>query len=222
MASDVASMSPPGAPGWVYVLTNAAMPGYIKIGLTTHDDWKVRVGQLDTTSTPLPFECYYAARVPDCRKLERTLHYVFGEKRARVNREFFTSEPDLAKAIIELVAIKEETLADSEQSIAPAQRREIEAVKAKAQRLTLQSLGLAPGSELTFIRDASITCVVSGPRTVTYQGHDMSVSQAALQAIHAMGYTWPTLNGFDYWTFKGIKLSGLAEARRESGSSEPA
>ena len=72
--------------GFVYVLTNAAMPGYVKIGLTQQDDVADRVRQLDNTSTPLPFEVYYAAKVPDCRKLERTLHFVFGEKRARLNR----------------------------------------------------------------------------------------------------------------------------------------
>jgi hypothetical protein len=94
--------------GYVYILTNAAMPGYIKIGLTQRDEVADRVRQLDNTSTPLPFEVYYAAKVPDCRKLERTLHFVFGERRARLSREFFSTDLDLAKAIIELVAIKEE------------------------------------------------------------------------------------------------------------------
>ena len=85
--------------GIVYILTNAAMPGFIKIGLTQQDDVSLRVKGLDNTSLPLPFECYFSARVPDCRKLERTLHFVFGEKRDRLNREFFTASPDLAKAI---------------------------------------------------------------------------------------------------------------------------
>lgn len=49
--------------GIVYILTNAAMPGYIKIGLTQQNDVALRVKQLDNTSLPLPFECYYSARV---------------------------------------------------------------------------------------------------------------------------------------------------------------
>ena len=55
--------------GFVYVLTNQAMPGYAKIGLTRADDVNVRLKQLDTTSVPLPFECVYAAKVPDCRRV---------------------------------------------------------------------------------------------------------------------------------------------------------
>ena len=80
------------------------MPGYVKIGMSEQDDVGVRVRQLDNTSAPLPFEVHYAARVPDCRKVERTLHFVFGEHRRRSNREFFTIDPDLAKAVIEAVS----------------------------------------------------------------------------------------------------------------------
>src|ERR1700761_2270744 len=113
------------------------MPGYVKIGLTQQDDVADRVRQLDNTSTPLPFELHYAAKVPDCRKLERTLHFVFGEKRARLNREFFTADPNLVKAIIELVAIEEEILSDAEQAISPEQRKAIEATRSRAERITL-------------------------------------------------------------------------------------
>ena len=56
--------------GWVYLVTNEAMPGYVKIGLTQQDDVTTRLKQLDTTAVPLPFECHYAARVPDCAKVK--------------------------------------------------------------------------------------------------------------------------------------------------------
>ena len=86
--------------GIVYILKNEAMPGYIKIGLTRDDDVEQRLRSLDNTSVPLPFTCYYSARVPDCIRLERRLHFVFGEKRARLRLEFFRTDPDLVKAII--------------------------------------------------------------------------------------------------------------------------
>ena len=47
----------------VYILTNQSMPDTIKIGIT--DDLESRMKQLDNTSTPLPFECYYAVEVED-------------------------------------------------------------------------------------------------------------------------------------------------------------
>jgi hypothetical protein len=204
--------------GYVYLLTNVAMPGYVKIGFTAQEDWTVRLKQLDTTSTPLPFECFYVAKVPDCRKLERTLHYVFGEKRARSSREFFTTDPDLAKAIIELVAIKEEAVADVDQDIAPAQRADIEATRRRGMNVTFDQLRIKVGTVLSFTKDPTITCTVAGPSKVSFHGEELSLSQAALKAIHAMGYAWPAVNGFKYWTLDGVRLSTLAEAHRQGES----
>ena len=192
--------------GFVYILTNAAMPGYIKIGLTQQDDVATRVKQLDNTSLPLPFECYFAARVPDCAKVERTLHFVFGEKRARGNREFFTAHPDLVKAIIELVAIEDVSPTDMDQNITPQERHEIEA---EQQRRTLAGLGLEVGTVLTFLKDPDVTCTVHDGKKVAFNGEVMSLSRAALNAVQAMGFTWPAVNGFGYWLANGVKLSDL-------------
>ena len=41
----------------VYVLTNPAMPGLVKIGMTDRDDVQRRMSDLYTTGVPLPFEC---------------------------------------------------------------------------------------------------------------------------------------------------------------------
>lgn len=205
-----AALATRGSQGFVYILTNAAMPGYVKIGLTRHDDLQVRLKQLDNTSTPLPFECVYAARVPDCAKLERTLHFVFGEKRTRLNREFFAVNPDLVRAIIELVAIEPEPVTDQEQDITPEQRTAIDTVKVeRAGRMTLEKLGLKPGVTLAFAKDQTITCTVAGPRTVLFRGQELSLSAAALQAVREMGYAWPAVSGFEYWTYEGEKLSAM-------------
>ena len=180
--------------------------------------------QLYTTGVPLPFDCYYAARVPDCRSLERTLHYVFGEKRVSPDREFFKTDPDLAKAIIELVAIKEEPVSAD---LAPPLNEDSasdEPARQRSKALTLAGLGLEVGTELVFVRDPTVTCKVAGPRTVSFNGQELSISTAALQAIHAMGYTWPSVNGFDYWMLEGVKLSALARLsnEREAGLSTAA
>ena len=53
----------------VYILTNQSMPDTIKIGIT--DDLESRMKQLDNTSAPLPFECYYAVEVEDARAIEK-------------------------------------------------------------------------------------------------------------------------------------------------------
>ena len=51
--------------GVVYVLTNPAMPGLVKIGKTTQNDVTTRISQLYTTGVPLPFDCEYAVKVAD-------------------------------------------------------------------------------------------------------------------------------------------------------------
>lgn len=201
--------------GYVYILTNAAMPGYIKIGLTQQDDVATRVRQLDNTSLPLPFECYFAARVPDCSKLERTLHFVFGEKRARGNREFFTAQPDLAKAIIELVAIEDVSPTDAEQDISPEQRSAINEKKTRAERRNFSRLGLTPGTILAFTKDPTITCEVATDSKVKFEGMEMSISAAAMNVIRRMGYNWPSVPGFDYWEYGGVKLSNMRLAEAE-------
>ncbi len=49
----------------VYILTNESMPDIIKIGIT--DNLSRRLRDLDNTSTPLPFECFYALEVEDAQ-----------------------------------------------------------------------------------------------------------------------------------------------------------
>ena len=56
--------------GIIYVLTNEAMPGYVKVGKTSTSVAQ-RIRELDSTSLPFPFECYYAARVVDMDEAEK-------------------------------------------------------------------------------------------------------------------------------------------------------
>lgn len=57
--------------GIVYILTNPAIPNMVKIGMTSHEDVKLRMSQIYTTGVPLPFECVYAAKVANCEKIEK-------------------------------------------------------------------------------------------------------------------------------------------------------
>jgi len=138
------------------------------------------------------------------------LHFVFGEKRTRLNREFFRAEPDLVKAIIELVAIRTEEVSDAEQEITPEQRDAIETVKkARAEAITFDRLGVAPGAVLKFTKDPEITCTVAGPKKVLFRGAEMSLSAAALIVVKEMGYNWSTLRGSDTWADNAVKRTGM-------------
>ena len=75
--------------GIVYILTNPAMKGLVKIGMTTREEVSIRMGELYSTGVPVPFECSFAGRVADVKAVERAFHIAFGPYRINPNREFF-------------------------------------------------------------------------------------------------------------------------------------
>ena len=91
--------------GTVYVLTNPAMEGLVKIGKTTRDV-SLRLADLYTTGVPLPFECKYAAKVRDVDETEKAFHEAFGPNRINIKREFFEIKPLKAIAALKLMAIE--------------------------------------------------------------------------------------------------------------------
>jgi hypothetical protein len=199
-----------GKMSFVYILTNEAMPGYIKIG-RTDTSVEQRMRELDRTSVPLPFQCYYAARVEDHVKLERTLHTAFGDHRVRSNREFFQLDPYRAKVIIELLAIEDVTpgadLFEDQESA--------EAVE-KATRRTGQynfgKYGIPVGAVLEYVRDRSITATVHDERLMEFQGELVSPSKAAAMANRLRGGTGTAFPGPLLWLYEGETLSEIRRA----------
>ena len=74
--------------GHVYVLTNEAFPGLVKVGMTTRPVSQ-RVRELQSTGVPYPFEVAHSVRVPDCAVAERIIHAKLKEHRVNDGREFF-------------------------------------------------------------------------------------------------------------------------------------
>jgi len=67
--------------GIVYILTNPAMPNLVKIGMTTRLEVGIRMSELYTTGVPVPFECSFAGKVADVKKVEKAFHKAFGPYR---------------------------------------------------------------------------------------------------------------------------------------------
>lgn len=94
--------------GYVYVLTNPAMPGLVKIGKTTRRP-EARLLELSSaTAVPQQFELAYQCVFDDCHMAERLIHNILEEQglRAAKNREFFTMSADEARLVIDEVARK--------------------------------------------------------------------------------------------------------------------
>lgn len=191
----------------VYILTNEAMPGYIKIGITERE-LNRRITELDTTSVPLPFQCYYAARVGDPRAVEKALHTAFGETRIRSNREFFTVDPFRVKAILALLAIEEVT--PRENIIVAAEDQEaLEKAIKRSGKFSFESVGVPIGTALQFVQDETIECHVVDDRTVSFRGENMSLSRAAVMASQSLGYKAKAVSGPWYWLHQGKTLDDI-------------
>lgn len=84
-----------GGSGVVYVLSNPAMPGLVKIGYAkTVQGVKSRMSALYTTGVPVPFKCEFAMQVDDAREQEDKLHRLFKGARINRRREFFKVESE--------------------------------------------------------------------------------------------------------------------------------
>lgn len=191
----------------VYILTNEAMPGYIKIGLTEQDVQSRMLG-LDNTSVPLPFQCYYAARVEDSRRVERALHTAFGDHRVRPSREFFNIDPFRVKAILEVLALEDVTPRD-EIVATPEDAVALERATRSQKRFDITALGIPVGTVLNFTQDETITATVSDSSSVTFNGEQMSLTRAATLALESRGYRWKSVQGPAYWLFNGETLTAI-------------
>lgn len=86
--------------GWVYVMTNLAMPGLVKVGFSTKDP-QLRAKELDGTGLPHPFVVAYDALLEEPRQVEAGVHQELGHHREA--KEFFRVTVDVAVRAIKRV-----------------------------------------------------------------------------------------------------------------------
>ena len=189
----------------VYLLTNPAMPNYVKVGRTTNLEARLR--SLDNTSTPLPFECVYAIEVEDSNKVEHLLHDGLGDYRTRKSREFFEVDPSRVIALMKLTEGKDVTpqtdvVEDNESQVALDKARKIRS------KFNFEMVDIKPGTTLHYLRDENFTCKVISKNKIEFRGEEMSLSAAALILNNeVMGYTWSSIAGPYNWLLDGESLS---------------
>ncbi len=201
----------------VYILTNESMPDIIKIGIT--DNLFRRLKELDNTSTPLPFECFYALEVEDAQSIEKLLHEAFDDKRVRQNREFFNCPPEQAKSALKIAekmggrdVTPKEVVVETEQD-----RQALDSAKKKKGRVDYFGvLGINDGEILTFSKDQTITCEVKENGQVLFRDELTSLSGSALIIVSEMGYNWQQVRGAGYWCYKGTTLLDLYQQSQDS------
>ena len=192
----------------IYILTNEAMDGLVKIGRTT-TSVEQRMKELDDTSTPLPFQCFFAGEVENSSYVESHLHKAFADKRVRKNREFFRVDPNQVRSAIMIANPKDVTpMSDVVVDSSDVQALQKAAIaQDRRSRLKFTELDVPIGATLTFVKDESITCTVVADGEVSYKGRTMSMSKAALHAVHQLGYKWSAVSGSDYWKYEDETLT---------------
>ena len=188
--------------GIVYILTNPAMPGLVKIGKTTRDDPQVQMDELYTTGVPVPFDCIKAVRVDDPAKVEHSLHRAFGPQRINAQREFFEIETDQAIEILDIVGKDVTPQVNAEN--ASIDKQSLEAGKRLSSRrppLNYFEMSIPEGSILHAVH-SSHTVEVVGPRKVVLEGNEMSLTRAT-RIVRQLKYS---VAPGAYWKFKGEVL----------------
>lgn len=197
--------------GIVYVLTNSAMPGLVKIGMTTRESIDARMKELYSTGVPVPFDCEYACevKVSDCAKIEKALHKAFKPNRINDNREFFRIEPNQATAILELFDRKDithEVTAEIENDLTQEDKVAGERIKSSRRPpMNYREMGLETGVKLTFVKDPSVQVTISGDKKVSYNGEEFSLTSLTKKLLGITHALQPTA----YWEYGGKNLRDI-------------
>ena len=198
--------------GIVYVLTNPAMEGYVKVGKTNNLIQRIR--DLDNTGTPLPFECVFAVEVDNPEEVELLLHDAFADGRTRSTREFFEVNPERVISALRLTKGRDVTpgadIVEDEES-----RRALARTNKIREAFNFGMVGIVPGTMLTFIRDSSQTCEVRTNRTVFFEGEETSLSASAAILLKRNGWNTSHVSGPIFWCLEGEALNELRKRMEE-------
>ena len=192
--------------GTVYVLTNPAMPGMVKIGKTTRDV-SFRLADLYSTGVPLPFECEYAALVKDVDETEKAFHIAFHPSRVNPRREFFNIKSEQAIILLKQMAIEDVTPLVQEK----ANKIDLEALpsveKFKKLRRPNQNffeMGLKKEDILKFGRNDEF-CTILNERQVSCNNEIWFLSNLTKKLLD----TTSPMDGYGSWYFNGKNLQDI-------------
>lgn len=196
--------------GIVYLLTNPAMPGLVKIGMTTREDIDARMRELYSTGVPVPFECQFACRVKkvDCAKIEHALHTAFEPQRVNANREFFRINVGQARAILELFHhedVTSEVEDEIQNDLTADDKAATEKVKVRRPPLNFYEMGLQKGDVLRYAHDESVTCSVESEKKIVFNGEVTSLTAVTTSLKHSKYQIQPT----PHWYFKERLLTDI-------------
>ena len=205
------------SPQIVYVLTNPAMPGLVKIGKTTQREVGSRMRQLYTTGVPVPFDCPFACQVEDASEVEKALHLAFGNARINPNREFFRIEAERIIAVLKLLRVDDITVefeATLDADVTAVDKQSSENLKkSKRPNMNFHELGISNGSILVS-NDGQLQVTVVAEKKVDLEGTVCSLTMATRKLLDLPDSC--SIQPSPYWTFNGETVKEIYEAFHSS------
>lgn len=200
---------------YIYIMTNPAYEGYVKIGSTDKDVYK-RAKELSSASGVMfDFEVYGYYETP-AKLGDTTLHKIIDslnpELRVNKRREFYKMSAkeayEFLYAVAELSGTQDNmTLVDEDDEDVP--------VKAKRKPpFSFKSAQIPFGAEITFNGDNPVTAIVKDDRHITYNGETTSVSDLAQKLLDSKWQVQGTL----YFTYDGETLHDRRIRMEEEGT----
>lgn len=193
--------------GIVYVLTNPAMPGIVKIGKTSRRDVETRLNELYSTGVPVPFDCAFAGRVKDETAVERAFHQAFGPYRINPRREFFQIEPDQAVTLLRLMT-EEDVTPDFQaeaDKVDTASKEGSKKLTSRRPNMNYVEMGIPIGSVLQFSQSDATVQVIS-EKKVLFDGNESSLTFATRTLLNNGTYN---VAPAPYWSFDGKNLRDI-------------
>lgn len=195
--------------GIVYVLSNDAMPGLIKIGRTSGDGVGRRVAELSrSTGVPLPFKVEVARSVHDAVLVEKALHVAFSPERINPVREFFSIEAHRAVILInafpgnDLTPQIELEAKKAVESAEPGSLAAAQSFRSKRRpTFNFAEMNIPPGSILSHIPTGETVTVIDHKK-VEFREEAMSLTRALRNISGAAYDVQPT----GFWSYNGQTL----------------
>lgn len=206
---------------FIYIMTNPAYPGYVKIGATNRPVEERRVELSSQTGVMFDFEIYATYETPTDLttegkgKLKDTkLHHLIDKLnptlRANQKREFYKMSPsealDLLTAIAEIAGNVNKIVKYAEDDTSCDN-------KMRRPPFSFVSAQIPFGSELTFTENEEIKAKVYNDRQVEYNGKITSVSDLARTLLDS---THP-VQGTLYFIYEDETLSDRRARMEEMG-----
>lgn len=192
------------AKGYIYIMTNPALTGMVKIGYAT--DVEARRQQLSTTALPYDYEVYATYETPgklEDKKLHKLIDNLNPDLRVSKNREFFVMAPEDAYELLESIAMISGSQ-DKLVRVVPVTSAASDQ-KVKKPPMNFAKCGIPVGAELVFIEDPTIKVIVVDDRKVQYNDNLTSLSAVAGEI---KGYN---VAGPRFFTYNGKLIADIAE-----------